>query len=172
MLDGNSWGWVSMYTAVPVVWIVMRQTYKAYKTSTFANPFEGVTLVFGIASVLAVLTLWPLVVVWLMSEPLFERTSVWRVNRCEVCDCRPEHLLGAATVQDAEAVAVVVDPLDRVSALPFGHLHSAWLAFLEKKKAWYRLQKFHIPGNPNGGKSGYAWVKWGRVKEVFICEWD
>jgi hypothetical protein len=169
---GSNYGWwVALYVLTPVVGIVFGRAYNARKRGSTGQFFEGQTLLFSVGAVLAILFFWPLVIVVFAIEPLAERLKHWRYKQQDRFHSRPEHLLGNATVHDAEAGAVVVDPLGRVPALPFGHLNAAWKAFLEKKKFWYRLQKFHIPGTLQGQKAGYAWVVLGRVKAEFIYEW-
>lgn len=160
----NYWGWAGLYFLVPVVCFVLRLAYMVVKSDALTNPLKGETLLFGIVTVLAVLMLWPLLLIAGVKYEMDRRRDSFY--------CRPEHLLGTVTVQDAEAGAVVVDPFGRAPDLPFGHLHAAWQAFLNKKMVWWRLQKFHIPGAPNGQKAGYAWVGLGRIKAEFICEWD
>lgn len=45
---------------------------------------------------------------------------------------QPEALQQKLTIAEIEQRHYIFDPLGAVPALPFGHLHSAWLAFMEK----------------------------------------
>jgi hypothetical protein len=71
-------------------------------------------------------------------------------------------LLEDVDIATVEAAEHVTDPLGAVPALPFGHLHAAWLAFLDKRqpdeKLW-RYQATHARswGGPET-RRGYAWV--------------
>ena len=169
---GSNYGWwVALYVLTPVVGIAVARAYRGHKADKLPPLFEGQSVLFSVGAVLTILFFWPLVIVIFATEPLAERLKHWRYKQQDRFHSRPEHLLGNATVHNAEAVAVVVDPLGRVPALPFGHLNAAWKAFLEKKKFWYRLQKFHIPGTPQGQKVGYAWVGLGRIRAEFVYEW-
>lgn len=169
---GSNYGWwVALYVLTPVVGIAIVRAYQGFKTNKLPSLFEGQTVLFSLGAVLAILVFWPLVIAVFALEPWTERLKHWRYKQQDRFHSRPEHLVESATVHDAESGGVVVDPLGRVPALPFGHLNATWQAFLEKKKFWYRLQKFHIPGTPQGQKVGYAWVGLGCIQAEFICEW-
>ena len=55
------------------------------------------------------------------------------------------------SIEDIEARERVIDPLGAVPELPFGHLHSAWKAFLEGISPDDALWSFSA-----------NWTRWGR----------
>lgn len=52
----------------------------------------------------------------------------------KVFSVQPENLQQRLTIAEIEQRHHVFDPLGAVPALPFGHLHPAWLAFIEKTR--------------------------------------
>ena len=74
---------------------------------------------------------WPVLVIMKVKEifskktdPLVQREPKFAVTRGD--------LLEQVSVQEIEQREKVLDPLDAVSDLPFGHLHTAWKQFLGK----------------------------------------
>lgn len=100
--------------------------------------------------------------------------------------CRPEHLTKCVKVADAEAAAIVKDPLGRTPNLPFGHMNAGWQNFLEKQAPEWKLWAFEVPGASvatdqagdrqwsvhRGRILGYAWVSKRRVQAEFVVESD
>lgn len=177
------WVWVALYLMIPVVGIVIGRAFNGRKQKSPAKLFEGETVLFSVGMVVAVLALWPLILVGFALDPWVTSVGYWMDRRRNRFLSRPEHLLGKVFIAEAENGAMVVDPLHRVPDLPFGHLHAAWQEFKQKKKFWYRLRQFSIPGTPprknvpqwstpQGQKLGYAWVGLGRIKAEFIYEWN
>ena len=72
---------------------------------------------------------------------------------------RRENLQAPLSISEIEAKESVSDPLDAAPPLPFGHLHSAWKAFLDEMKPEDTLWSF----------SAY-WAMWERkqLREGYI----
>ncbi len=180
---GSNWGWAALYVMTPVFVIISARLYMRFESDSLPKPFDRQTALTSIVMVLVLLTLWPLVAVGIALDP-WKTTFGYRIDRRrDRFHSRQEHLLGMVSIAEAENGAMVVDPLHRVPDLPFGHLHAAWQEFKQKKKFWYRLRQFSIPGTPpgkngpqrsrpQGQKLGYAWVGLGRIKAEFIYEWN
>lgn len=179
------WPWVALYLMVPVVGIAVARAYNSRKQESLSKLFEGQTLLFSVGAILLLLVFWPLVCVGLALDPWIAKLGYWRDARRNRFQCRPEHLSGSVTVEDAEASGKVVDPLHRVPDLPFGHLNPVWRGFLKQRRFGYRLKSFSIPvhcpeaqaftgtcsATPQGQRLGYAWVGLWSVKAEFIYEW-
>jgi hypothetical protein len=101
--------------------------------------------------------------------------------------CKQKHLVGRATVDKAELLAAVTDPMGRVPNLPFGHLNGGWRALLAAMQEGDELWSFEVPGyvpgrqdptpihqwaTPQGARCGYALVAAGKVRADFVYEWD
>lgn len=94
--------------------------------------------------------------------------------------CQREHLRMPTSPLEAQKLGTVTDPLNRTPALPFGHLNSAWVAFLAQQGADYSLWYFEVPEGPplHGGSArkqrlkyrGFAWVKARKVRAEFVFE--
>lgn len=177
------WRWAGLYFVVPVVGVIVGRAFNSQKKESLSKLFEAETLLFSIGMVLLMLILWPLIAFGIALDPWITSVGYWLNRRRDRFKCRPEHLLGCLSIEQAEANAVVIDPRQRVPNLPFGHLNAAWQEFKQKKKFWYRLRQFSIPGTPplkgdaqwsaqRGWKLGYAWVSLWRVKAEFLYEWD
>ena len=181
-----NWVWITLYALTPVVGVFAVRTYNGCKNKSLHKAFEGETLLFSIGVVLVLLTLWPLIAFGFALEPWILKFSYWRDRRRNRFHCSREHLLGSVTVERAETVATVIDPMHRVPDAPFGHLNAAWNAFLKRKRWGYRLRSFQVPGTPlddlhagaphwtvpRGRMLGYAWVCFWKIKAEFIYEWD
>ena len=179
------WAWVALYLMAPVVGVALARAYSGRKQESLPTLFKEQTLIFSICGLLVLLTFWPFVLIGLALDPWITKLGYWRDSRRYRYHCRPEHLLGRVTVEDAEASGKVVDPLHRAPDLPFGHLNPAWHAFLKQRRFGYRLKSFCIPGippdalhagaprwsEPQGRRQGYAWVALWKVKAEFIAEW-
>ncbi len=94
--------------------------------------------------------------------------------------CQREHLRMLTSPSEAERLGVVIDPLGRAPALPFGHLHNGWRAFLRKQEPEFSLWYFEVPlielpdtehgGAPRLKHRGFAWVKARKVQAEFVYE--
>ena len=100
--------------------------------------------------------------------------------------CQPNHLRRKVQPEEAEASAVIHDPLGRTPRLPFGHLFKGWCSFLAKKTPALTLWEFEIPAEeltgggrfkPNGPSKpalcqGYALARGRSVRAEFFVTWS
>ena len=72
------------------------------------------------------------------------------------------HLQERLTVQEIHQREIVVDPLNAVPALPFGHLYPRWLALRsglsENSELWSFSANWEPPWGPNEIRCGYVVV--------------
>ena len=89
--------------------------------------------------------------------------------------CQRGHLRMLTTPAEAQKLGVVIDPLGRAPALPFGHLNGAWMAFLDGQGADLSLWYFEVPleNTPDRHRlacRGFVWVKARKVQAEFVFE--
>lgn len=111
-----------------------------------------------VLAAVAVVVVWP-AAVYMKVKEIFGKKSESLDDEREFAVER-SFLQERLTVPQIEAREVVTDPLGAVSDLPFGHLHVAWKAFVERVGADDELWSFTAPWQ----------TKWGR-KEIrnWIC---
>jgi hypothetical protein len=89
---------------------------------------------------------------------------------------RRKHLRKAMSVADIEAKEIVMDPLGAVATVPFGYLNPVWVKFREGLEDEDRLVRFealwtnHQRRQQRERRTGYALVRWGRVRRFFVGE--
>lgn len=85
------------------------------------------------------------------------------------------HLLERVTVDEVEACETVCDPLGAVPNRPFGHLHAAWQAFVEKRTEGDELWSFSADWRTAWGnmerRAGYVLVRDGAPGDHFLTIW-
>jgi hypothetical protein len=96
--------------------------------------------------------------------------------------CQREHLVRKVTPEEAEAGAMVIDPLGRAPRVPFGHLHAGWTHLLALKSPKHDLWWFEVPPpfaeksdtaeKPRPQWSGYAITRGKSVRAEFFVEWS
>jgi len=123
---------------------------------------------------------WPVVLIWILIDILSVNAN-WRSQLPEAAfTCQPLNLRRVVSRVDAETLGAVIDPLGRAPAMPFGHLHEGWLAFIGKEAEGLALWYFEVPPEPVAGDEnrtttllsyrGFAWVKARKVKAEFVFE--
>ena len=115
------------------------------------------------------LLLWPFVLTAAFYEEYFKPERSYEVDPF---DCKLEHLRQLITPEEAEAKSFITDPKGRVPAKPFGHLNAGWQKFLAEGHPQYDLWTFHIEGQAQDNKEGFAWVQEGKVCAEFFTAWD
>lgn len=149
------------------------------KEITLANQLKEFG-VFGFASA-CVLIGWPGFLIWFIID---KKDGVARQEWHAKPDfeCAPEYLIAKVDPVDAEITSYVIEPLDTVPTVPFGHLNNAWGNFLsnmldEEDELW----SFYIPKGSKTGKykrectseiRGFAKVRKGVILAEFITESD
>lgn len=80
---------------------------------------------------ITLVVIWPLAV-FLKAKELLDKKSGSETTGSEQreFEVSREDLQERLSIDDIESHERVIDPLGAVPALPFGHLHSAWIAFL------------------------------------------
>lgn len=137
-------------------------------------------LVYAVA-VICIAIGWPLFGIWAIFESRKEAALEIERNKPDF-DCLPEFLVAQVNPVDAEIASYVIDPLETVPPLPFGHLNKGWGNFLadmtdDADEMW----SFFIPKGSLCGKyrfaassdiRGYAKVRNGEILGEFITERD
>lgn len=136
-----------------------------------AGEWLGVHLLVGVA-----VLLWPLAIFIFVSGARKPEPAALPPGPEDAFHCQRVHLRMLTSPAQAEQLGEVTDPLGRAPALPFGHLHSGWRAFLGKQEAAYSLWYFEVPDGDAAGAQrlqyrGFAWVKARKVQAEFIFEW-
>ena len=140
--------------------------------------------IFWILGVLA----WPLVVLIALSVSLSNKYVNKRAPDPESeFTIKSAHLLRTVLPEDVERQATVNDPLEKVPAVPFGHLNPGWTRLLSSMEDGDLLWYGEVPGYrdnsaaeygrpqyalPRGIKRGYAVARKGKVVADFLFEWD
>lgn len=95
--------------------------------------------------------------------------------------CWPEHLIEVVDIHTIPNHHMIYDPMNRVPALPFGFLNTAWNDFVSKVRSDDEVHQFLVrKGQPYGNYGfradedihGYAIKRDGVVVEQFIYESD
>ena len=108
----------------------------------------------------AVVVVWPIAIFMKVKDMLgmnsYSGASVGEQREFSVSS---DDLQGRLSIEDIEARECVIDPLGAVPELPFGHLHSAWMAFLEGMSSDDALWSFSA-----------NWTTWGRkeIREGYV----
>lgn len=136
--------------------------------------------VYAIA-IAAMALLWPAFLVWSVLKARKDKAHELEEDEPEF-DCTPQYLVAKVDPVDAELTSYVIDPLNKVPPLPFGHLNTAWGNFLaEMLDPADELWSFYIPkGEPcgphgfssSGEIRGFAKVRNGKILGEFITESD
>lgn len=127
----------------------------------------------GLAMILLV-AVWPLAV-YLKAKEILPRKHVVEIEEEREFAVERQHLLERLTVQEAEKREFVIDPLGAVPERPFGHLHSAWKAFLDARSDGSELWSFSARWQTSWGRtelrSGYVLVRSGAPGAHFLTVW-
>ncbi len=122
-------------------------------------------VVVPVVAVFLSITGWPVLLGWIWREKRKSRLEVKQKQEA-VFRIRPDHLVRQTTVQEAECLETVADPLRAVPAKPFGHLHHVWQNFLEQQPADAQLWVFGCDWESEWRcrfrREGYVWVAAGR----------
>jgi hypothetical protein len=137
-------------------------------------------LVYVIA-ITAMAFVWPGFLVWGVLKARKDKAREFEED-VEDFECAPEYLVAKVDPVDAEITSYVIDPLNKVPPLPFGHLNAAWGNFLsEMLDPAEELWSFYIPKGSacglhsfscSGEMRGYAKVRNGKILGEFITESD
>lgn len=124
---------------------------------------------------------WPLFGIWAIFQSKQKAAREIERNKPDF-NCAPEFLITKIDPCDAEITSYVIDPLNAVPPLPFGHLNTAWGTFLsDMLDPADELWLFHIPKGSACGKHrfkatsdirGFAKVRDGVILGEFITESD
>ena len=195
MADFFAWHWLRYYVVtglvlfsvlrITAVWLHRTrgaQTLRQELISTYlpkaALDWRDALTTMAMLPLIAVV--WPVVLVWGITV-LCSPNAAWRskLAAATFC-CKPQYLRKPITQAEAEMLDLVIDPLGRAPALPFGHLNAGWLAFLGKEAEGFALWYFEISREPApvGGlvqpvwlcSRGFAWVKAREVQAEFVFE--
>ncbi len=186
MMQSPYWSWLAWYLIAGIAALVATTFILNRDAPENWKKFGDGKLIRNSPLMLVALLTWPLAVYMVLADKLHLPQPGNGYKPKNEFHCQRKHLTKRVTIAEAEAAGRVVDPLHRVSDLPFGHLHQAWEAFTAKLTWKDRLWAFTIPGEldvntsgrhpkwatPRDAKRGYAVVRWRRVRAEFIFEWD
>lgn len=204
MLPNDAWSWFALYLATGIVaflvarmvvtWTlkpdkrsqgvsdVTRSTADARSIRTKSREIAEMLLFIAL-----ILLVWPPAIAMALTEHFYPGTMRWTPAPPYAFTCHRKHLVRVVAPRVAEAEALVVDPLGRAPALPFGHLNAGWRALLAAMTSGDKLWYFEVPGHtpvsggaqqqpqwslPRGDKRGYALVRMRKVRAEFVFEWD
>ncbi len=135
--------------------------------------FFGGKVLAPVLTVLGVVALWPIPVLWKIQDHRREREQREFENYPDFYVQRKD-LICTLTVAAVETRAIILDPMNAVPDLPFGHLNQAWCGFLVKKLPGDTLWSFRSNWVNRWKKTelytGYAWVHEGLPGDYFLTE--
>lgn len=186
--------WLAIYT-IPGLIYSAHHLYQEYKgrPSQFAKDIlraigqekslreRLLNILVYVIAITAMAFIWPGFLVWSLLKARNDKVRELEEDLADF-NCAPEHLITMMTPLDAELTSYVVDPLNKVPPLPFGHLNTAWGNFLsEMLDPADELWSFYIPKGSvcgshrfscSGEIRGFARVKNGKILGEFITESD
>lgn len=114
---------------------------------------------------------WPFMAYYRVKE-LIARKNGTESAQDPVFAVESAHLLERLSVEDVEACETVSDPLGAVPNQPFGHLHTAWRAFVDPRTESDELWSFSADWRTDWGnmerRAGYVLVRAGAPAEHFL----
>lgn len=120
-----------------------------------------------LASILVV-GFWP-VALYVKVKDTFKKEVVIKDREFSV---EPEHLLEKFSVEEVEARESVIDPLNAVPSLPFGHLNSVWKKILNESgnssEWWSFAAEWKTSWGHREFRAGYALVKDSKPGEFIL----
>lgn len=194
-LPGLTWAeWLAIYTLPGLIYSAhhLYQEYKA-RPSQFAKDIlqamgqeksfreRLLNILVYVIAITAMAFIWPGFLVWSILKTRNDKALELDGDQADF-NCAPEHLITKVSPLDAELTSYVVDPLNKVPPLPFGHLNTAWGNFLsELLDPTEELWSFYIPKGSacglhrfscSGEIRGFARVRNGKILGEFIAESD
>ena len=130
----------------------------------------GEVLVSGLAGLLVVVG-WPVFILMLIKQSYLEARRK-RIAEEDKFRVRSEDLSERMSVEHIEQLERIVDPLNAVPDLPFGHLNAAWIKYLDARPPDSELWSFETVWTTSYGSvqkmSGYVACNGGNVGPHFI----
>ena len=120
-----------------------------------------------------VLAVWP-VAIFMKAKELLTKKSTEAIEDERDFAVRREDLQALLSISEIEALEGVSDPLGAVSSLPFGHLHSAWKAFLDgmgPEDAIWSFSAYWTTWGRKELRAGYVAVRGDIVGAHFMTVW-
>ncbi len=154
----------------------------------FAN-WNRRTVTQELRGIWGIMWVWPLLppaIVWDLTRPKYERAMFrFQNNPADQFKCQSTHLTRRVSPEQAEVENFHHDPLGKVPAVPFGHMHTGWIEFLSEKLPELSLWEFEIPEDSDDISKrleknapmhyqlkGYALAKGKSVRAEFFTEWN
>ena len=124
-----------------------------------------------IAATLAVL-FWPVVVIWVVKDRLSSRAYENRIiSEPEAFKVKKENLIEMISIEDIESYEMIVDPLNAVPNVPFGHLNPAWQQFKQKLQSEDEIWLFSAQWTSEWGsidhRTGYVIIQEDKPVDYF-----
>ena len=108
-----------------------------------------------------VVLFWPFILCFLIYAGWRGELTAWEDEREFVV--QRQHLQERLSLQEIEMREMVTDPLNAVPELPFGHLHTAWKAFLDvytdRDELWSFTALWQSPWGTTEHRAGYVFVR-------------
>lgn len=190
MANLSAWEWFGVYLGIGACALVLMRLYVTLVLRPPGNsefvaemmaairadePFDWRTKAKSALFVPLAVLLWPMSVGVGISELRKPAKTYPAPAPEEKFRCQREHLRMLTSPTEAAKLGLVIDPLGRAPALPFGHLNRAWVAFLSREAADFSLWYFEVPIEAAPDRQrlacrGFAWVKRRKVQAEFVFE--
>jgi len=126
--------------------------------------YVGPPIVAGIG-----LFVWPAIVYMKIQEMRKGESGAGYVE--PVFSVGKDDLLAKQTIEQIESAEIISDPLGAAPALPFGHLHQCWLAFLAQMlpddELWSFQSTWDVPWSEKEIRYGYVLVRAG-IPDAYV----
>lgn len=180
------WGWLVanyVFGILLIIGIRLRAHFdkREMLTSCNVNSKSVVDKVLFAVMVVVGPMAWPLLLWFLIEECLNRGKNSVTESLSPQFECRNEYLKKVVSVAEVEAQNMIFDPLNKVPALPFGHLNSGWRKFVEEAQPDEEIWEFQIgSGQPvgkwdepaKGTRTGIARTKAHNIVAEFVFERD
>ena len=127
-----------------------------------------------VAAITYVIIAWPVVVFFKIKDSV-ERRRYAKAGVAPEFAVKHQHLLERLSVSEIEQREIVLDPLEAVPAVPFGHLHAAWLRFItgvgEGDELWSFSAQWQTPWGRKELREGYVSVQNSTIGASFFTVW-
>jgi hypothetical protein len=166
----NWWQWYLFGGLLVSILMIAWDGYASFRQRWPHSPLDQLkALGIWTLAICAVTTVWPIALVIQLKDIATHvadppaRFKAFRVSR--------KHLLKQLSVQDAEELEIVKDPLNCVPNVPFGFLNHAWHNFITHLSPMDTLWAFtarEICGFRMEERDGYAIVRFGWIRRTMF----
>jgi hypothetical protein len=162
----NWWVWYFGIGVLVLGLVVAWHFYSRVFPSFSSGTLDGLI---SLVAAIVVVPIWPIVLVIQLKDIAKhiadppKRYAKFRFKR--------SHLIRRVSVQEAEEIERIVDPLDAVPDVPFGFLNGAWKNFLLQMNpidSLWQISAKAIHGFQMEEREGYAIVRFGCIRRIML----